>query len=90
MSEGGEGGEKRYEATERGIGTSGVDAMTERRRIHFLTDVEELGVGWKCLRCGYAAFSKEEMYDHRKGFISHCLRERVFWKIRDFIVEDET
>lgn len=57
---------------------------SERRRIHFLTDLEELDVGWKCQRCEYAASSTEEMYEHRAGFMSRCFRQQIVRKVREF------
>ena len=55
---------------------------TERRRIHFLTDVRDLGAAYECRRCGHATATKVEMYEHRKGLVSRCFRERLKQKIR--------
>ena len=62
------------------------DDDDERYRIHFLDDLkdldsefnlEDLDSGYKCLRCGFIAVTKEQMYEHRKGLLSHCFKRRV-------------
>lgn len=62
--------------------TDGGTAGTERRRIHFLTDVRDLGVEYECKRCGHVTASKVEMNEHRKGMIPHCFRVRLKQKWR--------
>lgn len=49
----------------------------EQRRTHFITDIEDLGAAYRCKRCGYATATKVEMWEHRKGFVPQCMRERI-------------
>jgi hypothetical protein len=65
----------------------------EQYRIHFLNDLknldsefnlEDLDSGHKCLRCGFIAVTKEQMYEHRKGLLSPCFKRRVKQWITQF------
>lgn len=55
---------------------------SDRKRIHFLNDVEDLGAAYRCERCGHATATKTRMKWHRKGLISHCFRTRLKQKWR--------
>jgi len=50
----------------------------ERYRIHFLHSIEDLDSGYKCLKCGFIAVTRQQMYDHRKGLLSQCFKKRLF------------
>lgn len=55
------------------------------RRIHFLSDVEEVvpNAAYKCLKCGHTTATKVEMYEHRKGFLTDCFISRLKQKYRE-------
>lgn len=55
---------------------------SEQKRIHFLTEVEDLGAAYRCKRCDHATATKVEMYEHRSGIISPCLRKRLLEYVR--------
>lgn len=49
----------------------------ERNRIHFLTNVDDHGAAYECKRCGETTMTKWQMYQHRDGLLSECLRTRI-------------
>lgn len=54
-----------------------AESSAATRRIHFLTEVRDLGAAYECRRCGHATATEVEMYEHRKGLFSRCFRSRV-------------
>lgn len=58
------------------VWTTTIDAESipmEQKRIHFLTEVDDLGAAYECLRCGHATATKVEMKEHRDGLtLSEC------------------
>lgn len=51
--------------------------MSGAKRIHFLSEVEDLGAAYRCERCGHATATKTEMKWHRDGLFSECDRARL-------------